>query len=500
MSEFLAHSEYERIAKSLKYPTKAFINGKFADAASGKTMDTVNPATGKLLAKVASCGQEDADLAVAAAKKAFESGVWSKMHPSERKKILLKLAGLMQENIVELAVLETLDSGKPVRECLATDLPEAIHCLEWHADYAEKLYGSTAPSGSGKVALIEREPCGVVVGVLPWNFPLQMAAWKMGPALATGNSLILKPASVTALTCLKLAELAKKAGIPDGVFNVVPGSGEVLGKAFGLHPDVAVVSFTGSTEVGRQFLKYSAESNLKRVVLELGGKSPFVILEDVKDFDFVAGQALSAAFWNMGENCTQNSRIIVNKKSKDKFVKAFLKRLSGWKIGDPLNPAHMLGSMVSEAQFKTVMSYIEKGKKEGGAIITGGEPLNIGSGLFIPPTVFDNVKPDATIAVEEIFGPVTVILTVDSDEEAIALANSTKYGLQASLFTEDITKAHRYARELKAGTVSVNCFSEGDNSTPFGGYKLSGFGGKDKGRESHDQYTEQKTIFINIDR
>ncbi len=500
MSDFLTCGEYEALAAKLRFPTQAFINGAFVDAASGKTQTTRNPATCKDIAQVASCDTEDVNRAVAVAKKTFESGVWAKAHPAERKHVLLRLAALIREYIVELAVLESIDSGKPIRECLITDLPETIHCLEWHADYAEKTYGSIAPSGADAVGLIEREPCGVVAGVLPWNFPLLMVGWKMAPALATGNSMILKPASDTPLTCLKVAELAKEAGLPDGVLNVLTGPGPVIGKALGLHPDVSVVSFTGSTEVGRQFLHYAADSNLKRIVLELGGKSPFVLLEDFTDFAFAAGHAAAAAFWNMGENCTANSRIIVPRRHQKQFAEAFLAELACKRTGNPLDPENDYGSMVSERHFKAVMEYIAKGKAEGGKTLTGGAALDIGSGLFIPPTLFGEVKPDATIAREEIFGPVAMILPVDSDEEALALANDTNYGLQASLFTENVTKAHRFARELKAGTVSVNNFSEGDNTTPFGGYKLSGFGGKDKGRESHDQYVEMKTIFINIGR
>ncbi|WP_394027268.1 aldehyde dehydrogenase [Desulfovibrio falkowii] len=500
MSKFLTCQEYENLASQLHYPTLAFIDGKFVPAASGKTFVTGNPATGKELAHIASCGKEDVDRAVAVARKTFESGVWSKMHPTERKKIFLRLCSLMEKHMVELAVLESLDSGKPIRENLCTDLPETIECLEWHAEYTDKQYGSISPSGDLKRGLVVREPAGVVACVLPWNFPLQMVGWKLGPALSEGNSVIIKPASVTTLSTLRLAELAAEAGIPEGVLQVLPGPGGLVGEALGRHMDVDVLSFTGSTEVGRRFLQYSAESNLKRVVLELGGKSPFVLLEDVTDLTHAAEHACSAAFWNMGENCTANSRIIVPENKKDPFLEAFLAALSQWKMGNPLDPANALGSIVSEQQFKSVMGYIDKGKAEGGRIVTGGKAAAIGSGLFIEPTIFDNVSRDATIVREEIFGPVTAILTASSDEDALALANDTCYGLHASIFTESLTKAHTFASALKAGTVSVNCFSEGDNSTPFGGYRLSGFGGKDKGRESHDQYTEQKTIFINLDR
>ena len=500
MPKFLSCAEYEAIAKSLKFPTQAFINGEFVPAMSGKTMPTINPATGKEIAKVASCGKEDVDKAVAIARKVFNSGVWSKMHPTERKKIFLRFIELVEKNTVEISVLESLDSGKPIRDCLTNDVPETLLCLEWHAEYADKMYGGISPSGEGAVGMIVKEAAGVVACVLPWNFPLLMMAWKLGPALSEGNSVIIKPASVTSLSALKFVELATEAGIPEGVLSVLPGSGPVVGEALGLHPDVDVVSFTGSTEVGRLFLQYAAQSNLKRVVLELGGKSPFVVLDDVEDFDFAAQHAAGAAFGNMGENCTANSRIVLPKKKKDAFVEAFLKQVKQWKTGNPLDPENALGAIVSQAQFNTIMHYIEKGKAEGAKAIIGGEALKIGDGLFIPPTVFDNVVPEHTIARDEIFGPVTAIMTVNSNEEAIELANNTNYGLQATLFTEDITKGHRYARALKAGTVSVNAYSEGDNATPFGGYKLSGFGGKDKGRESHEQYMETKTIFINLDR
>ncbi len=500
MSDFLSREEYASIAKALSLQTKAFIGGKFVPAISGKTMATVNPATGEELAQFAACDKEDVDLAVSIARKTFESGVWSRMHPTERKKIFLRFVGLMEKHLTELAVLESLDSGKPLSECLVTDLPESIECLEWHAEYADKQYGGTSPSGSGSLGIIEREPAGVVGCVLPWNFPIQMCAWKLGPALSEGNSVVVKPASWTTLSTLRLAELAAEAGIPEGVLQVVTGGGDTVGSAIGLHPDVDVVSFTGSTEVGRRFLSYSSQSNLKRIVLELGGKNPFVLLDDYTDFAEAAKWAASAAFWNMGENCTANSRIIVPEQHKDAFLEAFLEELkNNWKIGDPLDTSNNLGSMVSASQFKKVMGYIEKGKSEGCRIVTGGEALNIGSGLFIPPTVFDGVLPTHTIAREEIFGPVTSIITAKSNDEAVRIANDVPYGLQATLFAKDIALAHRYARQLKAGTVSVNKFCEGDNTTPFGGYKLSGFGGKDKGRESHEQYTEMKTIFINLD-
>ena len=493
-------AHYQKIAAELKFPTDAFINGKFVAAVSGKRSATINPATNQEIASVASCGKEDVDIAVAVARETFNSGIWSRMHSSERKRIIRRFAQLIEANKTEISVLETLDSGKPLVECLNTEIMELVHGLEWHAEYADKQYGSLSPSGADAVGMIIREPSGVVACVLPWNFPLVMLAWKLAPALAEGNSVIIKPATLTSLTALKVAELSIEAGIPAGVISVLPGSGAVIGEALGRHLDIDVVSFTGSTDVGRLFLKYAADSNLKRVVLELGGKSPMLILDDVTDFAFVAKHAAAAAFWNMGENCTANSRIIVPRKSKAKFTEAFVAELSAWKTGDPLDPANNLGSMISEGHFKSVMAYIERGKADGARVLAGGASLDIGSGLFIPPTIFDNVPADSVILRNEIFGPVTAIVEVDSNEEALAVANDTCYGLHASLFTEDVSKAHHYARRIQAGTVSVNNFSEGDHSTPFGGFKRSGFGGKDKGREAHDQYTETKTIFLNLSR
>ncbi|MBQ4133309.1 MAG: aldehyde dehydrogenase family protein, partial [Desulfovibrionaceae bacterium] len=375
MPEFLSVHEYENIAAKLSYPTLAFIGGEFTAAASGREMPSVNPATGRIIARVASCGAEDVERAVKTARKTFESGVWSRMRPAARKERILEFTSLLREHLIELAVLESVDSGKPLRDCLGSDVPGAIDCLEWHAEYADKTFGSLSPSGDEVVGMIVKEPAGVVACVLPWNFPLLMLAWKLGPALSEGNSVIIKPASSTSLTALKLAELAAEAGIPEGVIAVLPGPGGEVGEALGLHPDVDVLSFTGSTEVGRKFLEYSARSNLKRVVLELGGKSPFVILDDVDNFTAAAKHAAAAAFWNMGENCTQNSRVIVPEKSRAAFTEAFLGELSAWKTGNPLDPANALGAIVNKTQYDTELSYIEKGKAEGAELLMGGHPL-----------------------------------------------------------------------------------------------------------------------------
>ena len=498
MSDLLAHDDYVACAAELDLPTTAYIGGKFTKAKSGQTFVTTNPATGAPLAEIAACGPEDVDYAVKKSRQAFESGVWSRLAPAERKAAMIQFVKLIKRNRRELAVMESLDSGKPIQDCVTIDLPETAACLAWYAEAADKIYGQIAPTQDDAMGLIVREPAGVVACVLPWNFPLMMLAWKVGPALAAGNSVIVKPAEQTSLTALRLGELASEAGIPAGVFNVVPGLGEAAGEAIGRHPDIDVVSFTGSTEVGRLFLKYAADSNLKRVVLECGGKNPAVVLGDAEHLDSVAEHVVQAVFWNMGENCTSNSRLIVHESVKDDLMARVLSKVADWRTGDPLDPANALGAMVSREQFDRVLGYIATGKQEGATLLLGGDPLALGEGLFMPPTSFDGVTPEMTIAKEEIFGPVLCVMTVGSDEEAIALANDTCYGLQASVFTSNIKRALRAGRDLRAGTVSVNCYSEGDISTPFGGYKLSGFGGRDNSLQAFEQYTETKTIWIDL--
>jgi gamma-glutamyl-gamma-aminobutyraldehyde dehydrogenase len=499
MSELLTTAQYRDIAAQLTLPTRAFINGEYVDAIDGNTMQSINPATGEVLANVAACNEKDVNLAVANAKQVFERGDWSKLHPSQRKTAIAKLAQLIDENALELAVMETLEAGKPIHECVMTDLPETSHCIAWHAEATDKLYDQLTPSGDGAVGMVVREALGVVACVLPWNFPLMMVAWKLGPALAAGNSVIVKPAETTSMTTLRIAQLALEAGIPAGVFNVLPGLGPDVGEPLGMHEDVQVVSFTGSTVTGRRFLEYSARSNLKRIVLECGGKSPSVVLADAENLDSVAENIVNAALWNMGQNCTANSRIIIHKDIKAELTEKILAEMENWKTGDPMNPEHMLGSIISQVQYDKIMGYIEIGKKEGATLLAGGESITIGDGLFIAPTLFDNVTPDMTIAIEEIFGPVFCLIQADSDEHALELANQTCYGLQASLYTANVKKAHKFARQLQAGTVSVNCFSEGDISTPFGGFKLSGFGGRDNSLQAHDQYTDVKTIWIDLE-
>ena len=485
----LTHEEYKAIAAGLDFPTNAFIDGHFRPAISGKTFETLNPATGAVLAEVAACGSEDVNLAVQKARDAFEDGRWSRLPPKERKEILIKLAKLVNRNSRELAVLESLDSGKTIYDCEQVDVPETVNCLTWHAELIDKIYDQVAPASDNHIAMIVREPVGVVGLVLPWNFPLLMLAWKIGPALAAGCSVIVKPAEDTPLTTLRMAELAMEAGIPPGVLNVLPGTGSDVGEPIGRHMDIDAVSFTGSTETGRRFLRYSAESNLKEVTLEMGGKNPAVVLDDAENLDRVAAHIVNGAFWNMGENCSASSRLIVQKGVKDDLLKCIVAHAREWPMGDPLDPANRVGALVSKQHFEKVRSYIENGAK----VIFGGKADQ----GFVEPTVLE-VSRESKQAKEEIFGPILSVLTVDSLDEAIALANSTEYGLAASIFTANVKRAFRGARAIRAGTVTVNAFGEGDISTPFGGFKQSGFGGRDKGIHAHDQYTQMKTIWVDL--
>lgn len=493
MSDLLTREEYQSIAGSISLPGNAFVNGRYRPARSGHTFNTLNPATGEALTAIAACNADDVNEAVIKAREAFDDGRWSRLAPAQRKDILIRLVRLLERNAHELAVLESLESGKTIFDCETVDVPDTIECLRWHAESIDKLYDETGPASDEHLSLIVREPVGVVALVLPWNFPLLMLAWKIGPALASGCSVIVKPAEETSMTALRVAELAVEAGLPAGVLNVLTGTGPEVGEPLGRHPDIDMVSFTGSTATGRRFLAYAAESNLKEVVLEMGGKNPCIVMDDAEHLDRVAAQVVNGAFWNMGQNCSASSRLIVHHAIKEPLLERIRAHLREWPVGDPLDPQTRIGPLVSQEHFSKVSACLESLTADD--VLAGGQSS---AGRWVEPTVFDINQQTARLGEEEIFGPMLGVISVSSFEEAIRVANDTVYGLAASLFTGSVQRAIRGARMIKAGTVTVNSFGEGDATTPFGGWRQSGFGGRDKSLHAHDQYTQLKTIWIDL--
>ena len=491
----MSAEKYKLIANKLKFEGRAYINGKYVDAIDGEKFETINPATDETLCSVAKCNNKDVDLAVKVSRNAFESGIWSRSTPEHRKEVLIKFAKLLSEQGEENSVLESVDTGKLITDCINEVANDAPMHFQWYGELIDKVFGKVGPTDPSITSLIVKEPIGVVAGIVPWNFPLMMAVWKMAPALAAGCSVIIKPAEDTPLTAIKVAKTASEAGIPDGVLNVLPGYGDV-GEALGRHNDVDAVSFTGSTEVGGYFMKYSGESNLKTVGLEMGGKSPFIVLDDAKITDDLIDNAINSAFWNGGQNCSANMRQIIHSKIKDEFLDKVSKRVESLKVGDPLDLENNMGSMISKVHLQKVDSYIQKGIDEGAKVLHGGVSDPNQKGFFAKPTLFDDVKENMTIAQDEIFGPVLGIITVKNEDEALKIAKNSKYGLHASVFTQDINKAFYLAKSLPCGTVSVNTFSEGDIKTPFGGYKQSGSLSRDQGTEALNQYLQTKTIWV----
>ncbi len=490
--------EWLAMAGELDIRSQAFIGGEYVDAATGSTFEKTSPIDGRVLAKVASCDTADVDRAVAAARQAFDAGAWSRSAPKKRKAIMLKFADLIRKHADELALLETLDMGKPIRESRNTDIPLAADCIQYYAEAVDKVYDEIAPTGPNALTMIYREPLGIVAAVVPWNFPLLMSSWKLGPSLATGNSVILKPAEQSPLTAIRVAELAAEAGIPPGVFQVLPGFGETAGQALGRHMDVDMVTFTGSTEVGKFFLKYSGESNMKRISLECGGKTPHVIMPDAGDLDAAAQSAAWGIFYNQGEVCNAGSRLLVHESIKDDFMAKVLDVARSIRPDDPLEPNASIGAMVDETQMRRVLGYIDRGREEGADLILGGDRVRTDSGgYYIEPTVFDHVRNDMTIAQEEIFGPVLATISFGDEEEAVRIANDTIYGLTAAIWTDDLNRAHRMSRAIRAGIVWVNCFDHGDMSSPFGGFKQSGFG-RDKSLHAMEKYTDYKAVWIRL--
>ncbi|MEO7649532.1 MAG: aldehyde dehydrogenase family protein [Bryobacteraceae bacterium] len=478
-------------------PRKLFINGKHEDAVSGKTINVINPATGESIATVPEGEAADVDRAVAAARASFEKKSWRGMDPTKREKILWDLAELLAKNKEELAILESMENGKTVREAAGSDVGPAIDAFRYYAGWVRKIYGETIPVDGPFLNYTLREPVGVVGAIVPWNYPLQLAVWKVAPALACGCSVVLKPSEMTPLTALRLAEIAMEAGVPEGVLNVITGYGWTAGDAIGRHMDIDKVSFTGSTRTGRALLKASAESNLKRVSLELGGKSPNIIFPDC-DMDAAIKSAFWGIFSNKGEICSAGSRLLLHKDVHDKFLETLVSRAKRLKVGDPLDKGTAMGSQISEAQMERILGYIQSGVEQGAKLLCGGARDIEGSnakGFFVKPTVFSEVKPDMKIAQEEIFGPVLSAIRFGSTEEAVEIANGTVYGLVSAVWTRDIKLAHRMAGEIKAGSVWINTYNGFDTASPFGGYKQSGFG-RDLGPHALEQYTNVKSVWV----
>jgi gamma-glutamyl-gamma-aminobutyraldehyde dehydrogenase/4-guanidinobutyraldehyde dehydrogenase/NAD-dependent aldehyde dehydrogenase len=486
-------------SQTLSFDGRALINGERVAARDGQTFDCFSPVDGRLLAQVARGGAADIDAAVAAARTAFEDRRWSGLPPAQRKRVMITFADLLLAHADELALTETLDMGKPVKYSRSVDVNSAANCIRWYGEAVDKVYDEIAPTPSTALALITREPVGVVGVIVPWNYPMIMAAWKIAPALAAGNSVVLKPSEKSPLTALRLAELALEAGIPPGVFNVVPGFGAEAGSPLALHMDVDCIAFTGSTRVGKQIHVMAGQSNLKRAWTELGGKSPNIVFADCPDLDRAVEAAVGSIFFNQGESCNAPSRLFVEASIKEAFLEKALKLVPQYQPANPLHADTVMGAIVDRTQLETVMRYIDSGQREGAQLLAGGQAVEpVKGGCYVLPTIFDGVRNDMMIAREEIFGPVLSVLSFTDVADVVQQANRNVYGLQAGVWTRDLNKAHGVARALRAGTVHVNQYDEDDITVPFGGFKQSGVG-RDKSLHAFDKYTEVKTTWIRID-
>ncbi|KZY65342.1 MULTISPECIES: aldehyde dehydrogenase [unclassified Oleiphilus] len=489
---------WQSFAETVSIEGRAFIDGRYQDAESGEVFDCISPIDGRVLCQVASSGESEANRAVAAARASYVSGVWADKSPAERKEILFRFADLIEANQEELALLETLDMGKPISDSLGVDVNGTLRALRWTAEAIDKVYDELATTSHDQLGMVTRNPVGVVAAIVPWNFPMLMAMWKLAPALAMGNSVVLKPSEKSPLTAIKLASLAQQAGIPDGVLNILPGFGHSVGAALAKHDDVNTLVFTGSTGVAKRLMIMAGETNMKRVWAEAGGKSANIVFADAPDLDEAVEAAASAICFNQGEVCTAGSRLLVQDNIADEFIEKLQTAFQAWKPGNPLNPATTIGAMVDDIQMKQVLGYVEKGSAEGATLRCGGEQLDIEpNGYYVQPAIFENVTNDMAIAREEIFGPVLSVIRFKDEEEALAIANDSIYGLAAGLWTSDLSRAHRVARKLEAGSVWVNQYDGGDMTAPFGGFKQSG-NGRDKSLHALDKYTELKATWMKI--
>ena len=489
--------DWQTRATQLQFRQQAFINGRFVPAASGETFTCISPIDGRVLTEVAACDQEDVNRAVQAARAAVDDGRWRLQAPMQRKQVLLRFADLIEQHAEELALLDTLDMGKPIHDSLNIDVAATVRSFRWYAEAVDKLYDEVAPTAHHTLATITREPLGVCGLIVPWNFPMIMAAWKLAPALAAGNAVILKPAEQSPLSVLRLAELAVEAGLPEGVFNVLPGFGPTAGKALALHDDVDGIYFTGSTAVGKLIMQYAAQSNMKQVGLECGGKSGHIILRDCGDLEQAAENAAFGIFFNQGEMCSAGSRLILDAPVRDVVLEKIAAIAQTLQPANPLKPETRMGALVDEAHTANVMDYIASGKQEAELFLGGARVLQASGGCYVEPTVFDQVANHTRIAREEVFGPVLTVLTVNGVEEAVQVANDTPYGLAAGVWSDNVNTLMQATRALKAGVVYANCYDADDITTPFGGYKQSGIG-RDKSLHAFDKYTEMKTTWLRL--